>query len=454
TGFPAYIEKRPGKKTESNRAMKINGILLSTMSLMSSVLSAYTQGQEGPVKVELKYEDGKYQLYREGQPYYIKGAGLEFGNLESLARNGGNSFRTWRTENGKRGARKILDEAHELGLTVTMGLEIGRERHGFDYNDPDRVEKQLEYVKAEVLKYKDHPALLAWGIGNELNLRAENQKVWDAVNEISKMIHEIDGNHPTTTMLAGIGRNEIDYIKVNCRDIDFISIQLYGKVINLAQLIKAAGWEGPYIVSEWGATGHWEVAQTEWSIAIEQSSSEKSKSIIERWEKAIYSNHTHCLGSYIFLWGQKQERTPTWYGFFLESGEETELVGTMHYLWNGEWPENRAPSIDSVTLNGKTAFDNIHLKPLNKFTVRLRAENYGSGQLKVRAEIVQDVPEYYGDGGDFEKKADPYYQMEAMDLVNKLSFTAPVKTGSYRVFIYVLDEHNQVATANIPFYVD
>jgi hypothetical protein len=166
TGFPAYIEKRPGKKTESNRAMKINGILLSTMSLMSSVLSAYTQGQEGPVKVELKYEDGKYQLYREGQPYYIKGAGLEFGNLESLARNGGNSFRTWRTENGKRGARKILDEAHELGLTVTMGLEIGRERHGFDYNDPERVEKQFEYVKAEVLKYKYHPALLAWGIGN------------------------------------------------------------------------------------------------------------------------------------------------------------------------------------------------------------------------------------------------------------------------------------------------
>jgi len=44
--------------------------------------------------------------------------------------------------------------------------------------------------------------------------------------------------------------------------------------------------------------------------------------------------------------------------------------------------------------------------------------------------------------------------MEAMELVNKLSFTAPEKTGSYRVFIYVLDEHNQVATANIPFYVD
>jgi len=65
---------------------------------------------------------------------------------------------------------------------VMMGLEIKRERHGFDYNNADSVKAQLEYVRAEVLKYKDHPALLGWGIGNELNLGASNPKVWDAVN--------------------------------------------------------------------------------------------------------------------------------------------------------------------------------------------------------------------------------------------------------------------------------
>ncbi len=201
-----------------------------------------------------------------------------------------------------------------------MGLEVGRERHGFDYNDTAGVKRQFEFIKGEVLKYKDHPALLAWGIGNELNLWYKNKKVWYAVNDIAKMIHEVDGNHPATTMLSGIGKDEIDYIKDNCPDIDFICIQMYGDVINLEKRINDAGWDGAYAVTEWGATGHWEVARTEWNIPIEQTSSEKADVILERWEKAIYSNKTHCLGSYVFFWAQKQERTPTWYGFFLETG--------------------------------------------------------------------------------------------------------------------------------------
>ena len=72
------------------------------------------------------------------------------------------------------------------------------------------VKEQFERIKKEVLTLKDHPALLIWAIGNELNLRHTNPKVWDAVNDISKMIHEVDPNHLTTTTLAGISKNEID----------------------------------------------------------------------------------------------------------------------------------------------------------------------------------------------------------------------------------------------------
>ena len=61
--------------------------------------------------------------------------------------------------------------------------------------------------------------MLIWAIGNELNLRATNPKVWDAVNDISKMIHEIDPNHLTTTTLAGISKQEVDYIKERCDQI-------------------------------------------------------------------------------------------------------------------------------------------------------------------------------------------------------------------------------------------
>ena len=53
-----------------------------------------------PVKVSITLENGKYSLQVNGEPFYINGAGLEFGSIESLAKYKGNSFRTWRTENG------------------------------------------------------------------------------------------------------------------------------------------------------------------------------------------------------------------------------------------------------------------------------------------------------------------------------------------------------------------
>ncbi|MCB9350763.1 MAG: hypothetical protein H6573_25130 [Lewinellaceae bacterium] len=77
--------------------------------------------------------------------------------------------------------------------------------------------------------------------------------------------------------------------------------------------------------------------KTEWEAPIEINSSVKANAYLERYQKAIEPYKDQCMGSYVFLWGQKQERTPTWYGIFLESGEETESVDVMHYIWNGAW---------------------------------------------------------------------------------------------------------------------
>jgi hypothetical protein len=428
--------------------MKIYRLILASLFIV--LVFGSCSDKNTAVKVELKFEDGTYRLYRAGKPYYIKGAGIEFGDIANLASHGANSLRTWRTDS----AQKELDLAYENGLTVMMGLEVGRERHGFDYNDTARVRQQFEFIKGEVLKYKDHPALLAWGIGNELNLQYKNKKVWDAVNDIAKMIHEVDGNHPATTMLAGIGGNEIDYIKEHCPDIDFICIQMYGDIINLEKRIKDAGWDGPYAVTEWGATGHWEVPRTEWDIPIEQTSSEKADVILERWQKAIYSNKTHCLGSYVFFWAQKQERTPTWYGFFLETGEETEPVDVMQYVWTGKWPENRVPRIDSVKLDSKTRFDNIHLKADEDYLLNIYAHDYENDTLKLRIEIMPDIPEYYRGGGDHEDRPPTIIETGHEGYKPGLTMKAPAKEGPYRVFIYVTDGHNNAGTANIPFYVD
>lgn len=67
------------------------------------------------VQLEGNQTDG-YHLILDGAPFFVKGAGLEFGLLESLANAGGNTFRTWRVENGMRDAIGILDEAGEYWL--------------------------------------------------------------------------------------------------------------------------------------------------------------------------------------------------------------------------------------------------------------------------------------------------------------------------------------------------
>ena len=53
-----------------------------------------------------------------------------------------------------------------------MGLFMGQELHGFDYNDTSAVGKQFRAIRKEIDTYKNHPNILCWVAGNELNLSA------------------------------------------------------------------------------------------------------------------------------------------------------------------------------------------------------------------------------------------------------------------------------------------
>jgi len=427
--------------------MKLVALLLGLVVMVSCTSNKV----DGPSKVELKKnEQGENRLYVNGNEFFVDGAGLEFGNIKALAENGGNSFRTWRTEDGQRNAVEILDEAHENGLMVLMGLEIGRERHGISYDDTVFVNKQFSYVKSEVERLKNHPALLGWAIGNELNLGQKDLRIYDEVNRISQMIHEIDPNHVTTTTTAGIGKDVIDYIKEHCTDLDFMSIQMYGDIVNLQKRIADAGWDGPYIVTEWGATGHWEVARTEWDVAIEQTSKEKAAAFIERYKLAILADPINCMGSYVFLWGQKQERTPTWYGMFLENGAKTETVDAMQYLWTGKYPDDRCPSVDSFKIEGKTAYDNVKVKLSTPFNAEVFYTNFENDTLAFNWEIIPESTDH-GWGGDFESRPATSFHGAGG---SSMELHAPDSVGPYRLFVYVTDTNGNAGTANIPFFVE
>jgi len=407
----------------------------------------------GPAIVELRNVEGRYRLFVNNEEFFVKGAGCEFGPCYMIAAHGGNAIRTWRTDNRQQSGREVLDEAWENGLMVMMGLDVGRERHGFDYSDEAAVAAQLDKLREEVMELRGHPALLGWGIGNELNLHYTNTKVWDAVNDIAKMIREVDGNNVTTTMLAGINRRDVQYIKEKAPYLDFISIQMYGDIINLQQRIKESGFTGPYLITEWGATGHWEVALTEWGSPIEQTSAEKADAIKERYQKAILADDANCLGSFVFLWGQKQERTPTWYGLFTETGEKTEAIKVMEYLWTGQKPAIAAPRINDITIEGKGGrFDNVRLEANSEYVVKFTVEYPIMENLTVRAEIMPE-PVELSVGGDYERRPVSIEGLIKEANTSQVIFRAPQTKGAHRVFVYVTDNENFVATANVPFYV-
>ncbi|MEZ2415033.1 glycoside hydrolase family 2 TIM barrel-domain containing protein [Muriicola sp. E247] len=418
---------------------------------MESTKSVHIQNETGPAEVELIKTTDSFRLMVNKQPFFIKGAGLEYGDIGSLAEHHGNSFRTWRTDNGVQSARDILEEARRNGLMVCMGLDMGRERHGFDYDDDIQVQQQFERIRREVEELKDHPALLMWGIGNELNLKYTNPKVWDAVNEISKMIHEVDPNHLTTTSLSGIFKKELKHIAERCPDLDLLSFQLYGNLSILPRLVRKFGYTGAYIVSEWGATGHWEVPQTSWGAPIEENSTLKAENYLERYKTTIASDPTQCVGSYVFLWGDKQERTPTWYGMFLESGEATETVDVMHFLWSGSWPENRAPRIISFKLDGKIAEDNIHLNINQSYPARIELSVFTNKSVSYRWEVLPESTDLK-EGGDPEEKPEAISDAIHEQNENEAILNVP-RAGNFRLFVYAVDGDNRAATANIPFRV-
>lgn len=401
----------------------------------------------GPLPVEIVKQGERFQLLRNGAPYYIKGAG-GWHHYDQLAASGGNSVRTWSTQ----WAQTILDEAHQQGLTVTLGLDVARERQGFDYSDTAAVALQLERLRQDVRKYKDHPALLMWGIGNELNLHYSNTKVWDAVNDIARMIHQEDPLHPVTTMLAGPNANDIKLIKEKVPELDLLGINVYADLPGVAAQMRRLGWQKPYIITEWGPTGHWEVNKTAWGAPLEENSSQKAAVYKHRYLTSMGRDTAQNLGSYVFLWGQKQERTPTWYGIFTENGQATAVLDVMQYLWSGSWPQNRAPQLAALLLDGKQAADNIYLRPDAPYTATAFASDAEQDQLEYRWELLPESTDLK-EGGDWEKRPASIKNSFIGPQGASLRLKAPAEEGAYRLFVYVSDGHKKVATANVPFYV-
>lgn len=423
--------------------MKIWMTALAVLTACTGLLAA-----DGPVKVEVKWDQDHWQFYRGGEPYYVRGVG-GYVYLDEAVALGANSIRTWGIDN----AKSVLDEAHSKGLTVMLGFWMGHERHGYDYSDAWAVEDQFKAFQKIVRELKDHPALLCWGVGNEMDLFYTDFNVWDAVERIAAMIKEEDPNHPSCVVTAGLDVAEVQMIQERAPSIDILGVNTYGDVENVITRMDMYGWDKPYMVTEWGPNGHWEVFKTTWGAPVEQTSSEKAASYKHRYLDCIAADKESCVGSYVFLWGQKQETTPTWYGVFLEDGSQTEALDNLHRAWKGEEPPNRAPVIESFTLNDQTAYDSVTLSPGQKVPVAALIADPDGDQLTFTWELLLES-QFTKAGGDVERRPDAVQAAVSGGSDGKGMMRMPRIRGAYRLFVYAHDGKGSAATANLPFYIE
>jgi hypothetical protein len=398
-------------------------------------------------KVRVERINDQWELLVNNQPFYIKGAGGEK-QLDEVVACGGNTIRTWGLEN----AQEVLDLAEKKGLKVMLGMWVQHERHGFDYNDPEKIQNQLNNFKIAVEKYKDHPALLLWGIGNEYELDYSNTNVWAAVNDIAKMVKELDPNHPTSTVTAGTNAVKVKFINETMTAIDIYGINTYGDIENVKKVLSDGNFDGPYMITEWGPNGHWESPKTRWGSSVEQTSTEKAKTYLDRYQKYIWGERKQCIGSFAFLWGQKQEYTSTWYGIFDEEGRPTEAIDVLQYNWSGAYPENRSPTIDSMLINDRALQKNLILPDGQSLSVVVFASDKNKDKLSYSWELYPESTDLKT-GGDQENKPTSIPGKIKNKHLSSIQLKAPSSEGRYRLFLTVTDGQ-KVAYANIPFYVE
>ena len=419
-------------------------ILIFSAFLCFSVIES--RGQSSIVRINK--ENNSWQLKINGHPFYVKGV-VGDSYLEKVKEYGGNSIRI--------GSQKEqLDKVYKLGLNALVNLPARAERDGMNYNDTAEIRKQTEKIISIVKKTKDHPAVLMWAIGNELDfippLEPFNPKVWDAVNQAAKAIHAIDPDHPVMTVIGTSMMEKVADIVKRCPDLDLLGINSYGDIYTLSSTLKKYGWTKPYLISEWGPDGYWEVRKTPWKAPYEQTGLEKYLCYEKKYLSAMDPKNGQCLGSYVFYWsGFKQETTHTWFCMFDSTGLESPLVGLMHRLWTGQKNMNEAPIVDSLNIGNFVRYQAIMLDPGSNQNAKVIVNDPDNDKLTYRWEIRPEA-KYASYAGQGEKVPQPVPGLISAQAA-RISFKAPSSPGAYRLFVYTYDGHGHFSTGNLPFYV-
>jgi hypothetical protein len=389
-----------------------------------------------------------YHLVRNGEPFFIRGAAGGH-HLGSLSAAGANTVRVYDPER----LPALLDSAQAVGLAVIADIPLPksypRHPHFIGY---DSVEQVLDYVLPIVRRHRDHPALLAWMLGNEIFETDYTHSFLTAYNRLVDSIRAEDPHHPVSTALI---RRQLGEMRLEYREpaVDFLSINMFGNLNNfeLYKAIYFPVWRGPYLISEWGQDGYWEADLTAWKAPVEPSSHHAARFLSERYRARKASLHAaRSLGHLVFYWGHKLERTPSWFSFFTAAGRPTEKRSVMTEVWTGRQQPFPGIQLDYILIDDHGPRDDLILTAGDSAS----AVVYSTNEVGEDAGAVWEIRrEYWNEYDENEPAYGPIPTQWVRLTPTAAQFVVPSVPGPYRLHYSVTDSSGYAATVTFPFYV-
>lgn len=286
------------------------------MVLILVIIMGYgvQSGEKAPFYKTVK---GRQTLFVDGKPYYINGmtfgkkveAGQIDEDMKTLKELGVNTIRTWGT--GAK-SKTLFDAAHRHGIKVMAGIWMRHGRPGAEgddsfnwLSDQKGIQVQCDGAIETVKMYKDHPAILFWGIGNEVYLncatKAEKVAYSKFLGKLCKEIKRIDPKHLISSSCAwSMG---VPYWDKYCPDIDVYGVNSYGAGVGVLEgEFKRLKAKKPYVLTEFGPRGEWDAPKDKNGLKMEPTDLEKWDAIAKGWSEWINPSKI-CLGGFIFNFG-------------------------------------------------------------------------------------------------------------------------------------------------------
>ncbi|MFE6041515.1 discoidin domain-containing protein [Streptomyces sp. NPDC056452] len=322
--------------------------------------------------VKVEGSQGAWRLTVDGSPYTVKGltwgpavadAGKYMPDVKSM---GVNTIRTWGTDAT---TKPLLDSAADNGIKVIAGFWLqpgGGPGSGGCVNyltDTEYKNNMLAEFPKWVETYKDHAGVLMWNVGNESVLGLQNCYSGDAleqqrdayttfVNDITKKIHAVDPNHPVTSTDAWTGA--WPYYKKNAPDLDLYAVNSYGAVCDIRQTWENGGFDKPYIVTEGGPAGEWEVPDDANGVPDEPTDVAKAEGYGRAWQ-CITGHSGVALGATLFHYGTEYDFGGVWFNL-LPAGQKRLSYYAVKEAYGADTSgDNTPPVITGMTVDNASA---------------------------------------------------------------------------------------------------